>query len=151
MKCLGLANNFTRTANASRALLHRVQAARRKHEAIPANCEKDCWTEEALVSFMAQAHRKTMPPAAAQPTLPHKTPRPHKTPCPHKTPRLPTAPDPGKTPSPPIPRQSATRSSTPTAPRGSALMAAFPPMPPTNARGQAWLRTSSPAPATSWC
>jgi hypothetical protein len=86
VKCLGLANNFTRTANASRALLHRVQAARRKHEAIPANCEKDCWTEEALVSFMAKAHRKTMPPAAAQPTLPAQdTPPTQDTPSVHGT------------------------------------------------------------------
>lgn len=66
MKCLAVASHFTRAANAARALLHRVQAARRKHEAIPANCEKDCRTEDALVAFMAKAHRKTMQPAPAQ-------------------------------------------------------------------------------------
>lgn len=71
MKCLAQANHFTRTANASRALLHRVQAARRKHEADLANCQKDAWTEEAVISSLAEAHRKlrrTAPPAsAAQP------------------------------------------------------------------------------------
>lgn len=52
----------------ARPLLHRARTARRKHEAIPADCEKDCWTEETLVAFMAEAHRKTMQPVPAQAT-----------------------------------------------------------------------------------
>jgi hypothetical protein len=73
MKCLAQANQFTRTANAARALLNRVQAARRKHEANLANCQQDVWTEEALISSMAEAHRATHrsapppPPPAAEP------------------------------------------------------------------------------------
>ncbi len=59
MKCLAQANHFTRTANAARALLHRVQAARRKHEADLANCQKDAWTEEAVITSLAEAHRDT--------------------------------------------------------------------------------------------
>ncbi|HTI79379.1 MAG TPA: hypothetical protein VL614_02890 [Acetobacteraceae bacterium] len=67
MKCLAQANHFTRTANASRALLHRVQAARRKHEADLANCQKDAWTEEAVISSLAEAHRNTRKPAPPPP------------------------------------------------------------------------------------
>lgn len=68
MKCLAQANHFTRTANAARALLHRVQAARRRHEADLANCQKDAWTEEAVISSLAEAHHAIRQPA--QPVSP---------------------------------------------------------------------------------
>ena len=77
MKCLAQANHFARTANASRALLHRVQAARRKHEADLAKCQKDAWTEEAVITSLAEAHRDIRQPAprpVAQPaTSPEAT------------------------------------------------------------------------------
>ena len=76
IKCLAQANHFTRTANASRALLHRIQAARRKHEADLANCQKDAWTEEAVIASLAEAHRDIRRPAS--------TPRPQPAPSPEE-------------------------------------------------------------------
>src|SRR5579863_1673956 len=55
MECHARANHYMRTANAARSLLLRVQAARRKREAVPAFCTNDDWTIHATEGLLAAA------------------------------------------------------------------------------------------------
>ena len=55
MKCEAMANNLQRTANAARALLLRVQAARRKREAVQQACAQDAWTIHATEGYLLKA------------------------------------------------------------------------------------------------
>ncbi|HET7880303.1 MAG TPA: hypothetical protein VFL55_05415 [Acetobacteraceae bacterium] len=55
MKCQAQASHCMRTANAARALLLRVQAVRRKRDAVPATCTEDAWTIHATEGFLAAA------------------------------------------------------------------------------------------------
>ena len=55
MKCLAQVNHFHRTANAARALLLRVQTARRKREANKDTCGQDAWTEHCAADLMVAA------------------------------------------------------------------------------------------------
>ena len=67
MKCHAQANHMMRTANAARSLLLRVQAARRKREAIPATCDQDAWTIHATEGLLlaADGHATAAPPPPA--------------------------------------------------------------------------------------
>lgn len=71
VKCQAEANHLLRTANAARALLLRVQTARRKREAIPAACEQDAWTIHATEGSLLAANRR---PAAEPPPQPPPEP-----------------------------------------------------------------------------
>ncbi len=64
MKCRAQASHCKRTANAARALLLRVQAARHKREAVPQSCEQDAWTIHASESYLlaADGQRVAAPP-----------------------------------------------------------------------------------------
>ncbi len=55
MKCHAMANSYMRTANAACSLLLRVQTARHKREALPANCDQDAWVEHCAAGFMSAA------------------------------------------------------------------------------------------------
>jgi hypothetical protein len=55
MKCHAQANHYMRTANAARSLLLRVQAVRRKREAVQATCEQDAWTIRATEGLLLAA------------------------------------------------------------------------------------------------
>jgi hypothetical protein len=69
MRCHAQASLMMRTANAARALLLRLQTARHKREAVPANCDKDAWTEHCAAGLMADRRddAPTAPPPAAPP------------------------------------------------------------------------------------
>lgn len=69
-KCRAQANYFHRTANAARALLLRVQAARRKREADRATCDKDAWHEHCVVGLMVNATKGASGSAAEPPPPP---------------------------------------------------------------------------------
>jgi hypothetical protein len=83
MKCQAQASLMLRTANASRAQLLRVQAARRKREADPATCNQDAWTIHATEGFLLAANGQQVPeppprpepepPAPPSPTATHQT------------------------------------------------------------------------------
>ncbi|MGC1413598.1 MAG: hypothetical protein WA864_32180 [Acetobacteraceae bacterium] len=66
MKCQAQANHFMRTANAARSLLLRIQAARRKRDAVPAAREQDAWTAHAAEGLLlaADGHATAEPPPA---------------------------------------------------------------------------------------
>jgi len=58
-----------RQANAARALLARIQAARRKREADAGACNQDAWTEHAVARQMAEAIGEAAPqPPPSAPT-----------------------------------------------------------------------------------
>jgi hypothetical protein len=67
MKCHAQANHYMRTANAARSLLLRVQAVRRKREAVQAMCEQDAWTIRATEGLLlaADGHATAEPPPPA--------------------------------------------------------------------------------------
>jgi hypothetical protein len=73
MKCQAQANHFMRTANAARSLLLRVQAARRKREAVQATCDQDAWTIHATEGLLLAADGQ---PAAQPPPPPQAEPEP---------------------------------------------------------------------------
>jgi hypothetical protein len=64
--------NPRRRANAARALLLRVQAVRRKREAIEAACEQDAWTVHAVEGLLlaADGHPIVQPPPPPPPERP---------------------------------------------------------------------------------
>jgi hypothetical protein len=64
MKCQAQANHYMRTANAARSLLLRVQAARRKREAVDATRDQDAWTIHATEGLLlaADGHATAAPP-----------------------------------------------------------------------------------------
>ncbi|HEY7578157.1 MAG TPA: hypothetical protein VH855_11230 [Acetobacteraceae bacterium] len=69
MRCHAQANHFMRTANAARSLLLRVQAVRRKREAVEAERDQDAWTIHATEGLLLAADRRASaepPPAPAQ-------------------------------------------------------------------------------------
>lgn len=74
MKCHAQANHFLRTANASRAMLLRVQAARRKREDVPATCQQDAWTIRATEGLLLAADGQPIgeppPPPEPEPAAP---------------------------------------------------------------------------------
>ncbi len=73
MKCHAQANHYMRTANAARSLLLRVQAVRRKREAIQATCEQDAWTIRAAEGLLLAADGQATaepPPPPPEPELP---------------------------------------------------------------------------------
>jgi hypothetical protein len=72
MKCHAQANSYMRTANAARSMLLRVQAARRKREAVPADCAQDEWTIHATEGFLlaANGERVPEPPPRPAPQVP---------------------------------------------------------------------------------
>jgi hypothetical protein len=55
LKCNAQAASMMRMANAARALLARLQAARRTREADTTSCDQDAWTEHAVSGLMANA------------------------------------------------------------------------------------------------
>ncbi len=69
MKCQAQASHLMRTANAARSLLLRVQAARRKREAVPATCEQDAWAIHATEGLLlaADGHAPVQPPPRPPP------------------------------------------------------------------------------------
>ena len=69
-KCRAQATQLHRTANAARALLLRVQAARRKREADRATCDKDAWHEHCVAGLMVAATKGTPAPAPEPPPPP---------------------------------------------------------------------------------
>src|SRR5215471_15449903 len=75
MKSHAQANHDMRTANAARSLLLRVQAARRKREAVQAMREQDAWTIHATEGLLlaADGHAPAAPPPGPPPEPP---PRP---------------------------------------------------------------------------
>ena len=74
MKCHAAANSYMRTANAARALLLRIQTARRKREALPANCDSDAWVEHCAAGLMAAAAKGDPAPDLPPPPLPQPAP-----------------------------------------------------------------------------
>ena len=74
MKCQAQASLMMRTANAARAMLLRVQSARRKREAIPAACNQDAWTIHATEALLLSAAGH--PTAAPPPPQPEPEPTP---------------------------------------------------------------------------
>jgi hypothetical protein len=68
MKCQAQASHMMRTANAARSLLLRVQAARRKRDAVQAACEQDAWTIHATEGLLlaADGRSATQPPPKPQ-------------------------------------------------------------------------------------
>ena len=77
MKCHAQANHYKRTANASRALLLRVQAVRHKREAVPATCSSDAWTIHATEALLiAAAAGDAIPPLPREPPLSSPPPEP---------------------------------------------------------------------------
>ncbi len=80
MKCQAQANHLMRTANAARALLLRVQTARRKRDSVPAAREQDAWTIHAAEGLLlaADGHAPVDPPS---PTRPSPTARARTTPA----------------------------------------------------------------------
>jgi hypothetical protein len=74
MKCQAQANHYMRTANAARSLLLRVQAARRKREAVDATRDQDAWTihatEGLLLAADGDATAEPPPPEAEPPSPP---------------------------------------------------------------------------------
>lgn len=69
-KCRAQANQLHRTANAARALLLRVQAARRKREADRTICDKDGWHEHCVTGLMVAAAKGAPAPAPEPPPAP---------------------------------------------------------------------------------
>ena len=74
MKCHAQANHCMRTANAARSLLLRVQAVRRKREAIQATCEQDAWTVRAAEGLLLAADGRP-PPSRPRPRQSRNFPR----------------------------------------------------------------------------
>lgn len=72
MRCHAQADHLLRTANAARALLLRVQAARQKREAVQATCDQDALTIHAIEGLLLAADGQSN--AAAPP--PPKPPPP---------------------------------------------------------------------------
>jgi len=72
LKCNAQSVSMMRQANAARALLARIQAARRKREADAGACNQDAWTEHAVARQMAEAIGE----AAPQPPPSAPTPEP---------------------------------------------------------------------------
>lgn len=72
LKCNAQAASMMRVANAARALLARLQAARRKRDADTRSCDQDAWTEHAVARQMADA----MGHAAPEPLPPEPAPEP---------------------------------------------------------------------------
>jgi hypothetical protein len=72
MQCQAQANQYMRTANAARALLLRVQAARHKREAIEAARAQDDWTMHAAAGLLlaADGHPIAPPPPPPPPEPP---------------------------------------------------------------------------------
>ena len=135
MKCHALANHYQRSANAARALLLRVQAARQKREAAPATCSSDAWTVNATAGLLVSA--------AAGDAVP--PPPPPREPAPP-----PSAPAPPPTRNPPAATEpSATSPSPRDAPPASAAAAAFPPPSAAPLPSRTVSRASSSAPAPS--
>jgi hypothetical protein len=66
-KCRAQANHFHRTANAARALLLRVQAARRKREADRTTCDQDAWQEHCVAGLMVAATNGAATPEPPSP------------------------------------------------------------------------------------
>jgi hypothetical protein len=74
MKCHAQANLYMRTANAAGSLLLRVQAARRKREALPANCDQDAWVEHCAAGLMSAAAKGDPTPDLPPPPVPEPEP-----------------------------------------------------------------------------
>jgi len=76
MKCQAQASLMMRTANAARAMLLRVQAARHKREAVPASCDQDAWTIHATQALLLNAagHPTAAPPPKPAPPPPEPEP-----------------------------------------------------------------------------
>lgn len=74
MKCHARANSYMRTANAARAMLLRVQATRRKREAVAADGAQDAWTIRATEGLLLAANGERIPDppstSAPQPATP---------------------------------------------------------------------------------
>ena len=64
MKCQAQASHLMRTANAARALLLRVQTARRKRDSVQDTREQDAWTTHAAEGLLlaADGHATAEPP-----------------------------------------------------------------------------------------
>jgi len=75
MKSHAQANHDMRTANAARSLLLRVQAVRRKREAVQATREQDAWTIHATEGLLLDADGHAAP-APAPPELAPEPPPP---------------------------------------------------------------------------
>ena len=74
MQCHAMANSYMRTANAAGALLLRVQTARHKREALPANCDQDAWVEHCAAGFMTAAVKGAPAPDLPPPPVPEPEP-----------------------------------------------------------------------------
>ena len=76
LKCTAQAALMIRLANSSRALLARLQAARRKREADAAARTSDAWTEQAVAGLMVDAlgQAAPQPPPAAPAPEPEPAP-----------------------------------------------------------------------------
>jgi hypothetical protein len=74
MQCHAMANSYMRTANAAGALLLRVQTARHKREALPANCDQDAWVEHCAAGFMTAAVKGAPAPDLPPPPIPEPEP-----------------------------------------------------------------------------
>jgi hypothetical protein len=72
LKCSAQSASMMRQANAARALLARLQTARRKRQADDASRDQDAWTEHAAIGLMADAIGE----AAPEPPPPAPTPEP---------------------------------------------------------------------------
>jgi hypothetical protein len=70
LKCTAHSANMMRQARATRSLLQRVQAERRKREADNAATDRAAWTEYCAIGLMAQALGRAELPAAAEPPPP---------------------------------------------------------------------------------
>ncbi len=74
MKCHAMANSYMRTANAACSLLLRIQTARHKREALPANCDQDAWVEHCAAGLMAAAAKGDPAPEPPPPPVPQPAP-----------------------------------------------------------------------------
>jgi hypothetical protein len=75
MKCQAQTSHLMRTANAARALLLRVQTARRKRDSVQAAREQDAWTTHAAEGLLlaADGHAPVAPPEPEPPPPPPAT------------------------------------------------------------------------------
>ena len=135
MKCHAMANSYMRTANAACSLLLRIQTARHKREALPANCDQDAWVEHCAAGLMAAAAKGDPAPEPPPPPVP--------SPARRAVPRPPTNGTPATA------KPSSMPSTTPTAPPRSVPMAVSRPPPATATPSSSWSARSSPAPAPS--
>jgi hypothetical protein len=70
MKCCAMAASMERRAQSARTLLSRLQAERRRREAIPGETDRAAWAEHCAIGLMAVALGETPPAPIPEPPPP---------------------------------------------------------------------------------